>query len=113
MTTAVEPEHGPRTSAAPVIPAQGGARAAGQPDLPVLQAPAWQRRLSRALVGLDLTLASLAALVALLVRFGHGSVGYQVLTVAFPIGFVACIALTRGYEGRFLGAGSEEYRRVA
>ena len=79
----------------------------GRPSL------AWQRRLSRLLVLLDLLLASVAAGAALLLRFGDTSTTtYKLLALLFPLGFVAMIAGARGYEGRFLGSGSEEYRRV-
>ena len=73
----------------------------------------WQRRLSRSLVLLDLLLASLAAGAGLVLRFGDASTTtYKVLALLFPLGFVAMVAGARGYEGRFLGSGSEEYRRV-
>ncbi len=74
---------------------------------------AWQRRLSRSLVLLDLALASVAAVAALVLRFGDASTTtYKLLALLFPIGFVAMVAGARGYEGRFLGSGTEEYRRV-
>lgn len=76
-------------------------------------APRWEKRLSRSLMALDLLLATAAGLVALLTRFGEGATTvYWVLTVAFPFGFVGSVAVARGYEQRFLGTGSEEYRRV-
>ena len=63
---------------------------------------------------MDLGLATLAGVIALLSRFGEdATTTYHVLTVLFPVGFVASVALARGYEHRFLGTGSEEYRRVA
>jgi exopolysaccharide biosynthesis polyprenyl glycosylphosphotransferase len=76
--------------------------------------PAWQSRLARSLLLLDIGLATAASLAALLVRFGDAANStYLLLTLLFPVGFVTCIAVARGYEARFLGAGSEEYRRVA
>ena len=58
-------------------------------------------------------LASVAGLIALAVRFGEDSTRtYWLLTLLFPLGFVASVAVARGYEQRFLGSGSEEYRRV-
>lgn len=101
--TQAPPHHAPvrGLAPAPVWPLQAGS-------------PPWQRRLVRSLVLLDLGLASLAGFVALLLRFGGESTGvYELLTVVFPIGFVGMVALMRGYEARFLGSGSEEYRRVA
>lgn len=81
---------------------------------PAYAAPDWPRRHALGLLLLDTALASLAGLVALLVRFGQSSTPiYEILTLLFPLGFVAIIAASRGYEPRFLGSGSEEYRRVA
>lgn len=75
--------------------------------------PLWEKRLLRSLLTLDLALATIAGLVALLGRFGEDPTEvYWLLTVLFPFGFVASVALARGYEQRFLGTGSEEYRRV-
>ncbi len=74
----------------------------------------WQRRLALALLGLDLVLTSVGGVVALLLRFGDSTAeSYWGLALIFPLGFIAMIAGARGYEGRFLGTGSEEYRRVA
>lgn len=82
--------------------------------VPGVLARRWDRDLSRQLVALDLLLASVSALAALRWRFGdHGGLVYALLTAAFPLVFVGLIALCRGYESRFLGGGSEEYRRVS
>ena len=86
------------------------------PHEPRLRPPQllWQRQLARALVALDFVLVSVAGLLALLIRFGDDSTEpYRYLSLLFPLGFVAMVAGSRGYEGRFLGSGSEEYRRVA
>lgn len=73
----------------------------------------WQRRLVRRLVLIDLAAASAAAVLALFVRFGDDATfAYFVLTLLFPLGFAAMVGLARGYEARFLGSGSEEFRRV-
>lgn len=73
----------------------------------------WQRRLAWGLVGLDLLLVSVGGVVALVLRFGDSTTAsYRLLALVFPLGFIAMIAGARGYEGRFLGSGSEEYRRV-
>ncbi len=92
-----------------LVPAQRASRPAGSD-----RTPPWQRLLARRLMALDFGLAAVAAVVALNVRFSADApLTYQLLTLGFPVGFVAMIAATRGYEGRFLGAGPEEYRRVA
>ncbi len=84
---------------------------------PTRTAPGWQHRYARGVVLLDLFLAGVAGLAAPLMRFGdgHGSghAGRYLLgTVLFPVLWVVAAAASRGYEERFLGAGSEEYRRV-
>lgn len=74
--------------------------------------PDWLKRYARGLVAVDLTGSLLAATLALAVRFGADfSTSYLVVTLLFPLGFVACTAANRGYEPRFLGAGADEYRR--
>lgn len=74
--------------------------------------PGWLRRLVVVLVGLDFGLAFVAALVGLAARFGRDGGPYLVGTLAFPFAWCAAVALTRAYEPRFLGVGSEEYKRV-
>lgn len=73
----------------------------------------WQASLVRRLVLMDLLAAAAGAAVALLARFGPGSsTSYRVATVVLPCVWVLACASTRSYEPRFLGTGSEEYRRV-
>ncbi len=98
------------------------------PSRPVVGAPAsapvarevsWRRSYRRTLVGLDLLSAIIAGSVALALRFGHlaatsDSVAqYRVLAVLFPLVWVASVALSRGYDERYLGTGPEEYQRVS
>ena len=86
----------------------------GAPPATASSAAAWQGRLVRRLVVIDVVLAATAGVTALLLRFGQElTTTYLVLTLLFPVGFVAMVAAARGYERRFLGSGSEEYRRVA
>jgi exopolysaccharide biosynthesis polyprenyl glycosylphosphotransferase len=73
----------------------------------------WQKRLVRSLVGLDLLAAIVGAAIAVALRFGGGpSDLYRLASVVLPFIWVAACASTRSYEPRFLGTGSEEYRRV-
>ena len=84
------------------------------PSAPVRITLRWQRRYSLVLVALDLVLASVAAVAGLYGRFGEGSnLAHRVVTVLVPVGLVAAIALGRGYQARYFGTGSDEYRRVA
>ncbi len=91
---------------------QPGPRASQAP--PPSSARTWQTTLVRRLVVLDVVLAGAAGATAFLLRFGHEATAlYDALALVFPLGFVLMIAVARGYEARFLGSGSEEYRRVA
>ncbi len=88
-------------------------RAVDDQALPPRTTTRWQRKLVRLLVGLDLLAAVVGAAVALLVKFGaDGPDRYLVATLLFPPLWLLTCASTRSYELRFLGTGSEEFRRV-
>jgi exopolysaccharide biosynthesis polyprenyl glycosylphosphotransferase len=73
----------------------------------------WQRTLVRDLVVLDFAAATVAVIAALLLRFGTSAPDvYQLATLAAPFVWVLFCAMVRAYELRFLGTGSEEFRRV-
>lgn len=73
----------------------------------------WQRRLVRRLIVLDLMVAICSSLIAVTARFGQQArPPYLLITVAFPFVWIVACASTRAYETRFLGTGSEEFRRV-
>ena len=73
----------------------------------------WQKALVRKLVVLDFVAAAFAGLLAMLVRFGTGGPDiYLFVTLAAPVVWVISCASVRAYEHRFLGTGSEEFRRV-
>lgn len=79
--------------------------------------PSWTRRYALSMVATDFTLSAIAAAIAFAIRFGPGASGtdpmrYALASLAFPFLFVATVAAGRAYESRFLGAGSEEYRRI-
>lgn len=78
---------------------------------------AWVGRYATTMVAADFVLSLAAALIAFAIRFGDlangtNTVRYLAVSAAFPFLFVAAIAASRAYEPRFLGCGSEEYRRV-
>lgn len=73
----------------------------------------WQRRLVQSLLLTDLSSAVVAASLALTVRFNDPTSFYLIATVLFPFVWLLACASTRSYELRFLGTGSEEFRRVA
>ncbi len=73
----------------------------------------WQRSLARNLLLLDLLAATVAGLLALLVRFGGDQPDvYLLVTLAAPVVWVIFCGSVRAYEQRFLGTGSEEFERV-
>lgn len=77
----------------------------------------WERRYVRRLILADGTAAFLAALTAFTLRFGQGAtttetLAYSWAVVAMPVVWVVSAALCRAYEVRFLGVGSEEFRRM-
>ena len=86
------------------------ARAVDEQALPTRTTMRWQRKLVRMLAALDLLAAVIAALVAVLVRTPKGP--YIEATLAFPFVWLLSCAATRSYELRFLGTGSEEFKRV-
>lgn len=77
----------------------------------------WVRSYARVVYASDFLLSLIAAWAAYGIRFGsevHDPTlwRYAIATFAFPFLFVTAAASTRAYETRFLGSGSEEYRRV-
>lgn len=119
------------SQAARTLPASPSALAGHRSDLtPVLNtgpielpvdsgAPAhrWLPRYVAVLVALDALALMMGGTFGRLVRFDtlggniHGVAYFDVLVAAIPAWIVA-MATARSYEGRFLGVGSEEYRRV-
>jgi FlaA1/EpsC-like NDP-sugar epimerase len=75
----------------------------------------WQRKYGWWLVLVDLGVSSCAAFVAYFVRFGGISWRHlpeeALFSIAFPVGFALSVAAARGYEARFLGSGTDEYRK--
>lgn len=84
--------------------------------VPAAERQAWVRRHVRLTVAADFACALAAALVALFGRFAHPFhdflLPYQILTVTLPFVWVTAIAVGRGYQPRFIGLGSDEFRRV-
>jgi len=75
----------------------------------------WTGRYLRQAMFIDGGAALLAGLLALRSRLdsrGHVPPAYVVLTIMLPIAWIACVALARGYEGRLIGAGADEFRRI-
>ena len=84
--------------------------------VPPRDRPAWETTYSLALVVLDAALISVAGYVAL-DRFGGAEsvngVPYAVLAALLAPVWVLVLAVGRAYESRFVGVGSDEFRRVS
>jgi exopolysaccharide biosynthesis polyprenyl glycosylphosphotransferase len=77
---------------------------------------AWARAyLWRAAIG-DFACGVVAGVIAIQARFvsqGSQPVEYLVFTCALPLLWAASVALAGGYDSRFIGVGSDEFRRIA
>jgi exopolysaccharide biosynthesis polyprenyl glycosylphosphotransferase len=74
---------------------------------------AWVRSYVRLLVVADLSVAVVAAVAAVWVRFGgHPNDRYLLLSLTLPLLWTLTVRLFGGYERRYLGTGSDEFRRV-
>jgi exopolysaccharide biosynthesis polyprenyl glycosylphosphotransferase len=63
----------------------------------------------------DCCCALAAGLLAFEVRFdkpGHGPATYLALSLTLPLIWIISIALSGGYDSRFIGVGSDEFRRL-
>lgn len=84
--------------------------------LPWARPSGWVSRYVRTALVADFACSFSACLIALFGRFpdvnGRGVLPYQVLSVLLPFCWIAAVAIARGYEPRFIGVGSEEFRRV-
>ena len=75
----------------------------------------WTGRYLRQALVIDGAVALAAGLLALRSRLdhhGHVPAAYVALTFGLPFAWIACVALARGYEARYIGAGADEFRRV-
>ena len=98
----------------PRVAEEGPARSVTVATEPPSRAGAWSRRYRRAAVGLDLGGAALAGALGYFSRFGDMPARqYALASLAVPLMWACAVALAHGYESRFLGVSSEEYRAVA
>jgi len=73
----------------------------------------WQRRYVARCVAADALAALVSGAAAYELHFGsrvHGD--YLIFTALLPVVWLLAVSLNRAYEPRFLGVGSEEFRRV-
>jgi exopolysaccharide biosynthesis polyprenyl glycosylphosphotransferase len=84
-----------------------------QATVPRTVSSSWQQTYVVAAVIADFAVGSVAATVALAGRFGSSEPPLYVIGSAlFPILWVVTVAANRAYEPRFIGVGTEEFRRV-
>ena len=79
--------------------------------------PTWAATYAAGLVVLDALMVTIAAMTAVLVRFGGEEAAlrgtrYVVIAACLAPVWVVTMALGRAYESRYLGIGSEEFKRV-
>jgi exopolysaccharide biosynthesis polyprenyl glycosylphosphotransferase len=74
----------------------------------------WTTGYRRKAMALDAVCALLAGLLAYCVRLGElRSPGlYLAASCLLPVGWLAIVAMVDGYDARFIGVGSDEFRRV-
>jgi len=87
------------------------------PDPPAATAVPWVRTYAHTLVVLDLLVLAVSGLFAVWARFGGGvanvrGVSYYAAAAVVVALWMASLALGRSYEPRFLGNGTEEFKRV-
>jgi exopolysaccharide biosynthesis polyprenyl glycosylphosphotransferase len=86
------------------------------PRLAIAREPVtWTRTYLRHLALADAFCGLIAGALAVYVRFmgqGHWPVSYLAFTLVLPALWCGSVALAGGYEPRFIGAGSDEFRRV-
>jgi exopolysaccharide biosynthesis polyprenyl glycosylphosphotransferase len=75
----------------------------------------WRDHYVHTAVAVDAACALAGGLVALMIRFekpGPVPVPYVIFTLILPLLWWLSVALARGYDARFIGLGSDEFRRV-
>ncbi len=78
-----------------------------------LTEPQWVTVYRWAALGGDLLAAVIGVSIALLTRFGYQvGGGYLVFGSLLPLAWVTAVALSRGYETRYFGAGPDEFRSI-
>lgn len=74
---------------------------------------AWTGEYIRWTAAADLCCASVGAFVAVDLRFGNNVTdGYIALSLALPICWLAALSMAGAYDVRFVGNGSDEFRRI-
>ena len=73
----------------------------------------WAKDYLRRAAVADLGCAILGVFIAVQLRFGNDvTVTYVALSLALPVLWIAALWLAGGYDVRFVGTGSDEFRKV-
>jgi exopolysaccharide biosynthesis polyprenyl glycosylphosphotransferase len=76
-------------------------------------ASAWARDYLRRAALADLGCAIIGVFAAVQLRFGgHATVLYVALSLALPLLWLGAVGLAGGYDVRFIGTGSDEFRKI-
>ena len=82
------------------------------PQLTV-RARVWERRYRHTAVLMDLLAGCVAAVLGCVVRFGaEPRLAYVLLSMAVPVAWIVAVTCTHGYESRYMGVSTEEYRAL-
>ncbi len=97
----------------PRVAEEGPARSVTVETEPPSRAGAWSRRYRRTAIRLDIGGAALAGALGYFTRFGGAPAHqYALASFAVPLMWASAVSLAHGYESRYLGVSSEEYRAV-
>ena len=103
----------PRDTTVPAIPRQR------QPEPPAAGPPEWKVRLTARIFIIDATAITVALTCSYLLRFGmnanptvHGA-SYLSVAIGIGLGWIAMLGAADTYQTKYLGIGTEEYRRIS
>ncbi|MFC5263593.1 sugar transferase [Kribbella qitaiheensis] len=104
------PEHSPALNGRWVVPHEVPAIV---PRSSRWTEPRWVGVYRWAAVGGDLLAAMIGISIALLTRFGyHVGSSYLLISSLLPLAWVGVVALSKGYDSRYFGAGPDEFRSL-
>ena len=84
-----------------------------QADWLTSRSATWTRVYLRRTACADFATAAVSAAAAVLLRFGvHPSLKYVLVSLLLPVAWVMLLLVLGGYDVRFIGTGSDEFRKV-
>jgi exopolysaccharide biosynthesis polyprenyl glycosylphosphotransferase len=86
-------------------------------DRAAQSAAEWTAGYLRRAAAADFSCGVVAGLAAYLIRFDgishYSSIGYAIMSMVLPFAWLVTIRFAGGYDSRFIGIGTDEFRRVA